>query len=409
MAIIIPSKSIYKKDNPKVRDNLVDKIEVSAVEITPSNDYDITVFNEEFDVKPIPSSSFRNIAKNYQDSINNQKTYIIFGLIRLVPYYNSLNVNIIKSKNNKYLQYLYLGKDKENNDEIGVNIHYNKFLGNSSTKLRIIDNVVYETSYQYDRNSTSSETGNTKKFEPKLKHEYRYYGVSYVDYKVEIQDFINETNLNGDIEYYEDEEKISFKVNILSGYDIITMDGMQVVPLYSVSNTDWFEITGKGESYIADSITITVNGDTIGIDLTNKTITIGEGGKPLSFEGNELMQTTNRLNTPINGKSSAIEDLYTSTLNSFRNGKETATIRCSITNYYRYNDDSYVEIDTASDSRKYFKDGMQVVPMVFGADGKDKPMSYYSDGTAKVFNVLSNKIVDDGVPMQELTLQEADK
>ena len=42
----------------------------------------------------------------------------------------------------------------------------------------------------------------------------------------------------------------------------------------------------------------------------------------------------------------------------------------------------------------------------YGADGKDRPMSLYKDGSAKVFQVLGSKIFYDGAVWQELSLQE---
>ena len=48
----------------------------------------------------------------------------------------------------------------------------------------------------------------------------------------------------------------------------------------------------------------------------------------------------------------------------------------------------------------------EVIPMVLGADGNDKYMSLYSDGSPKVFKVLGNKPFYDGAVWQEIYLQE---
>ena len=53
-----------------------------------------------------------------------------------------------------------------------------------------------------------------------------------------------------------------------------------------------------------------------------------------------------------------------------------------------------------------FKMYDQVIPMVYGADGKDRPMSKNQDGSPKVFQVLGSKIYYDGAVWQELSLQE---
>ena len=43
MAIIIPSKNLYNKDNQKVRDNVIERIELEAVEVAPYNEYETPV------------------------------------------------------------------------------------------------------------------------------------------------------------------------------------------------------------------------------------------------------------------------------------------------------------------------------------------------------------------------------
>ena len=45
MAIKIPSKNIFEKHNPKVRDNVIERIEVGAVEVVPKNEYDTVVYD----------------------------------------------------------------------------------------------------------------------------------------------------------------------------------------------------------------------------------------------------------------------------------------------------------------------------------------------------------------------------
>ena len=47
-----------------------------------------------------------------------------------------------------------------------------------------------------------------------------------------------------------------------------------------------------------------------------------------------------------------------------------------------------------------------VVPMVYGADGKDKPMSKYKDGSPKEFQVLSVEPFSRGGAWQRIIIQE---
>lgn len=67
----------------------------------------------------------------------------------------------------------------------------------------------------------------------------------------------------------------------------------------------------------------------------------------------------------------------------------------------------YKEIAVDNSTRKMsFGIYDKVIPMVLGADGKDRPISLYQDGTPKVFQVLGKKTHYDGAVWQELSLQE---
>jgi hypothetical protein len=57
----------------------------------------------------------------------------------------------------------------------------------------------------------------------------------------------------------------------------------------------------------------------------------------------------------------------------------------------------------------YFLEHQQVVPYVRSADGTDRPMSLYKDGTPKVFEVLGNEISYDGAVFQRISLIEVYK
>ena len=48
----------------------------------------------------------------------------------------------------------------------------------------------------------------------------------------------------------------------------------------------------------------------------------------------------------------------------------------------------------------------EVIPMIYGANGEDVPMSRKQDGSPKVFEVVGSNIIYDGAVWQELTLQE---
>ena len=264
---------------------------------------------------------------------------------------------------------------------------------------------------------------------------------------------------------------------------------------HSLAQPTSITLSGRYVVYEPTEVEITVYGNTIGIDLKDKTVYVPETDKTskkvFRVEGNELMQTSNivffeeklemeqgkdftisygeniqpmstssfsngepkttitfitqdaidaekTLTYLINGISYttkllggresytinglvvkieisatkkenhlALQYDYSKTQRNYKSGKETATIRCSISDYYDYNSgDKLIAIDNST-KKMSFDEGDQVIPMVYGADGQDHPMSLNKDGSPKIFSVLGTKKYYNGAVWQELYLQEA--
>lgn len=94
-------------------------------------------------------------------------------------------------------------------------------------------------------------------------------------------------------------------------------------------------------------------------------------------------------------------------LKAYKNGKETATILCSIADYYD-EDNRLVISKSGTTSKMSFHLYDEVIPYVYrGEYADDRPLSVYADGTPKRFTVIGTRIYYDGAVWQELTLQEA--
>ena len=89
----------------------------------------------------------------------------------------------------------------------------------------------------------------------------------------------------------------------------------------------------------------------------------------------------------------------------YADGKETATVLCSISDYYDENGEKKISADGYLENM-VFSIGDKVVPMVLGENGIDRPISYYPNGEKKDFRVCGVKPFYDGAVWQELTLQE---
>lgn len=414
MAIIIPSRSIYKIQNPKVRDNLVDKVEVAVTEITPNNEYETPVYNEAISIDyslttTKSNSNKKDFVATPSTSSNGTITGFFYSCAYLdndVKYFNT-KITIPRYKDNKFINKLYKGEEEQNGEKKPKDVLSYSLEGRYTTQ-NVSSSVTSKLNESFGNNSSMSQivfSGTQSQKDGILNLPDLPIIVEEINpsispnLKAKVVGLSNESSYT--INNYSDEDKnITINVYILCYIKSVSLKGK--TSSTATAQTTTIPLEGIYEEYKAEQITFTAYGNTIGIDLTDKTKTIGEGNKPLSFDGNELMQTTNRLNTAINGKTEAVEGFYTSTLNAFKNGKETATIRCSIG---EYKDQSGNVAISPNGDKRIFKVGDEVIPMVYTNVG-DKAMSNYKDGNDKVFKVLATNIHAQGVAWQDLTLQE---
>ena len=426
MAILIPSKNIYEKQNPKVRDNVIERIEVGAVEVLNTKDNNANVYNNTFVIK---NKSIENNANNfYWEAPTTIYNGFVVSTLAYVEYnnhtYTNIEIKIPLLQQNAWIKELNLGKDKDNNPNIQYNIggYVNKGTVSSSNWSGTIQKsgskafISSLTKQSLSYNQTETGDYQTYQIPKESTSSFVKYDVASgsANAKVSVVDGGNlitvkpETIIENGIEYY----KLSLKV--LVGCRIVKITSYNSVP-ESYSTFD-FPISKENfnigeatyEEYIPEEINLTVYGQTIGIDLTDKTVYInGQIAKKVhSVDGNELMQTSNYYQST---DTNAITKAFSDTLTDYAKGKETAIIRCSIGDYYDYNSgDKVISVDNST-GKMSFKLYDKVIPMVYGADRKDRPMSTYQDGSPKVFQVFGSKIYYDGAVWQELSLQEVDK
>lgn len=531
MAIKIPSKNIYEMNNPKIRDNVIDNVSVEQTIVKPNNEYETPVYNEDImDFSTEQTSSDPNgkdigvnaYAKGYPIAGAGVLHYGVGAYCAFNNYKktNNFSIKIPKLKNNNFINKLYYGKDEEGNSNIKYTISGYINMGTASStftyNLPLLSELVLNPStITYG----SPESGDDIKIEIPKKETYSYSGTFGTD---TISATANATFYNSGtiltakpsdliengIEYY------ILNFNIISGWRVVKMGGYQVLILGGSGD---FPMSGTYEEYIPTQIEITIYGNTIGIDLTNGSITYGSGNKPFLLSNNELMQYKETINyanvkgfshngdgLTINGNENNLlvvngtcidpiptidryfvnlgivnlpkgryilkgmpkavglsalyledrengakiaesfyepiefslekekslnfyfvasngdtfnnfiivpkitninnlEYLANNILNQYAKGKETATLLCSISDYY---DESGEKVIDTKTNKMSFRLHDEVIPYVFGADGQDKPMSKYQDGSAKVFEVVGSNIIYDGAVWQELTLQE---
>ena len=178
----------------------------------------------------------------------------------------------------------------------------------------------------------------------------------------------------------------------------------------------YYQPNGSSQSGATDSIVITG----INLSISGKEIAFLEKEKTFGespyyeLPQNEFFQDLNEQNSiddqatgsyiTLDGeKVSLIDAVSKKIIEEYKDGKEIAKIRCSISEYGS---------NINPNNKLYpmsFNIGDEVIPMVFGGDGTDHAMSKYKDGSDKVFHVCGIKFIYDGAVWQELTLQEINK
>lgn len=200
--------------------------------------------------------------------------------------------------------------------------------------------------------------------------------------------------------YGEDENGNEY---IYTGNDIIEITiSKKRVADYALSNEGNFIYGGY-----YSSLTFYLEGKYY--DKTTNNFIYGINPK-ISIDSNELLQ----VNTTINGTKLS-QYIYEQITQDFGEGKETATIKCSIGEYYQYDDTKPdkkgdLAISTQNnDLPMIFDINDAVVPYIATANGQTEPLSLTIDGKPKVFKVTQIRPYFDGAFWQELQLQEKNR
>lgn len=201
------------------------------------------------------------------------------------------------------------------------------------------------------------------------------------------------------------------KYNYIFGDKIVLTptveNGNMVIPLKILCGLSFFEYGGVFTEdnypivslyeYRPREIEININGFVVSINEEDDVAVVGS----TSGNGNHILINRSLLSQ---NKDYAL-DKASQLLNNYSNGKETATIRCSISQYYDEN--GKLVISSKNADKMLFEHYDKVVPMVKSGRRKELAMSYTADGLAKVFDVVGVRVFFDGAVWQELNLRES--
>lgn len=448
MAIVIPSKNIYGDPiNAKIRDNVVDNVKVEITKVAPDNDYESPVFNSKLDFSNITQETTEK--NDFQDRLALNQGGSTQRYIRIansskctLTYAETPKITIKKISENKYISRVYSGKDDNGQDKIKLSVRLKTKIGSESgsyipnkNQFYIPENTIQdETVYGFENINFVEDLQNYLNSMLEVTQPYRISSAHSIENIEENKTSIKQNfNANGQGNWlYIDKASdnmvdiinFDFDVTSLIKFDTIkvtqTNEHYELSPIKILlganailsccaieSTNEISTLTSYFRSVITyiyaecEQLSITVNGDTIGISLTDGTVTYKNGNHPHSLSGNELLQEGTKTDNKITS-----EHLATGVLNSYARGKETAKLLCDIGEYKDENGDLKISVKN-SQLPMNFNEGDLVIPMTKSANNEDLPMSRYKDGKPKVFEVVKTNFIYDGATWQELTLQEA--
>lgn len=456
MAIIIPSKKTYERQNPKVRDNVIERIEVGAKVVSTSAEYETQVEEKNATEKQVVVS--KSVTNRAEGNTINRTTNETGKVLLVANTYFELHEAVIqelkvkKNKNNKYIKKVFTGNKEDGTDWVGISLTLEKTVYNYTTTYSPYEDKVYHSFEGYTK---FAEPVRNFSFEYSFYNEKKSYDTQNNQYLVRT---ISDDNFSKGA-YYAKTQVFGRMYNWVTDYNAVSeFEGNYNMLSYEFDDTDeeyyifknikfcceatianvgnWIESTssilqsnnrypliGLLSKIVPLSMSVTIYGDTIGIDLTDNTVYIPEADKTSkkvqSIDGNELMQTSNYW---AETGENAIERAFSATQQEYANGKETATLRCSIGEYYgdkefsvrfgselsSYEDTAVYELFVSGDQKLaegdivYFKNHAVVITEVdedyYAVVGRKDILSMYK-WQSVVAKQLKISTKEKGVPM----------
>ena len=377
MAIVIPSKNIYNKNNPKVRDNVIDNVTVNQTIITPNNEYDIPVYNQRF--RNFSIINTQEVSEHFE-VVNKHTAFghvedVVLAFVSYVRIDNygkiQISVKIPIVNNNSYIQSILHGTNEQGNTNIKYTLQGYKKSG-TVTATEYYDYA--EDTFSMS-NITATETESAlQTFQIPKEETFAYEGYnSTFDISATVPSTVDFADLGTILtaipQVVGDNFEITF--DLISKYRVVKIGNNFAV----VGGSKTIRVDGTYEEYIPEQIEITFYGNTIGIDLKDGTIKVNSGDYPFSLDGNELLQDSGTV-----GEKSISQHLGDNVINQYRKGKETANILCNISDYYAYGAEKSI-----------YSKGKSLVPIYVT---NDVSCSYTSTNDYSTLVVTTDKIFE---------------
>lgn len=353
--IKIPSKDIYPPIlNSKIVDNKINKIEVQAYAPQLINATE-NVYNERIESGFLPDNTISSYNWEAYERDRNDEIYpfsLAIAYIRVTPTYITKTYKIQKSQANNSILRLFTGKDENGNSNIKYDIRGDVEKGNLTADSLITTNKYfpvgdnYDPKFQFDSESLNKDKINEKTnigynfdelkdlLSTTFTHKFPYGNFIYdVTAKVTLPSKTDVFNVNA----VETDTDYTLTFSILAGLLVEKFGGLNKYPHNTLDKIVDFPLSGTYEEYIPKEVNVSFYGDVLKLNLEQEQLTIGDGNNFYSYSSsNELMQVTNIPNPRA---------VYSIVNDKWANGKELATLRCGISDYYTV--DKNIDIDVS--------------------------------------------------------------
>ena len=413
MAIIIPSKNIYNKQNSPLVKNQIKKAEINAADISILNEENVSVHNTSVadfaDVADYVDKDISTVRYSHATGLGSPQ-YLYSGTVAYAKYdcYKKITKTLSLNraiKDNKYIsaitEYKYAG-DGNSKNNLTYTIYGKKKKGVTSatwqTDLNSSDLSVVQGDIIYSEPTEISEADEIIQLPEKIIAKYEGSTPTGVNAEVNLVFKENEDLLV----YSENKNKFEIGIEIPVGIRTTTLSGFVAQTLESGTNLP-IELQGTYELYEPTRVEISIFGDMLSLDISESNLVYGETSSSSNFvlSDNELLQVTNS----YLGEN-ALNKLSQSVFAQYQNGKETLELTCSISDYYEKGNESPVISITDAQKRMLFENGDIIEPYLMNELGQDVPISQKADGTAMQFKIVGTKRIFDGACWQKLICQE---
>lgn len=398
MSIRIPSASIYDKENQKVIKNDYSNVSVSNENIKESTaNYTISITN--YSVEKDDDNNITGITDVFYDSLGENAFY-----------------NNTVDETSRYLRYVgaYIAKgeyllDLATAKIYSISINYLPVYYTDSSRATIhsygeeatlsLDELILHppTGLQGDRYYSANQF--VTQTDDRL--------IDYHDLAFSMARWYNYTSPSLNlIRYYWGDFSTSLSRSMFADYLLVFFGFLSYFDSDEGATGGDGEHTGYRRDFIT-SISITVEARKLEKE-DNIQYYGNDNTKPFELTESSLLTTKTYIQIGSD-KVQLAEWLVNKVYDNYKNGIETATIRCSLVDYYNTDGDLKISptrySSSNSDIKMMFSIGDIVIPYVATPNG-DRPMSLRPDGSPKSFRVTGVTLISDGALWQELQLQE---